>query len=101
LGRNEALRMAVNKGDLVKIEFARIDYSELDSNSTECLKSVQNAQELFLVTSSPYENQVTQNLNVHPYHRSFAYTNILICVDLIFKNVFLKSIPVKYLKRIT
>lgn len=93
--------MAVNKGDLVKIEFARIDYSELDSDSIDCLKRVQDVQELFLVTSSPYENQVTQNLSVHPYHRPFAYTNVLICVDLIFKNIFLKSIPVKYLKRIT
>jgi hypothetical protein len=93
--------MSINKGDLVKIDLNLINHSELEESTSLFMKNIKNNQEIFLVASSPYENQITQEITVHPSHRPFFHSNLIICVDLIFKSLFLKSVPIKYLKRIS
>ena len=92
--------MAIHKGDLVKIDTSLINESEITQDLLESILKIPK-EEMLLVTTSPYEKQLPQIVQLYANHSPFIFNSITICVDLILKNKFYKGVPTKYLKRIT
>ncbi len=95
--------MAIKKGDLVVVDFVKVERMSFVEVQQELFSSLNNLNEkdYLIVVAAPYEHNHPMLGQTSGRNGVFVYNALSICVDLLLGDKVFKSVPIKYLKRVT